>query len=89
MEFQWDERNLEHAAHHEVDPPLVRDIADGSPRLFENAAEGRSGDYLMIGPDANGRLWTIVMLKLGENWFRPITGWPSTGREIRAYRNEG
>jgi hypothetical protein len=25
---------------------------------------------MMIGPDTDRRLWTIIMLKLGDDWFQ-------------------
>jgi hypothetical protein len=32
-----------------------------------------------------GRFWTVILLELGSDLWRPITGWPSTGSEIRLY----
>jgi len=30
-------------------------------------------------------IWTVILLDLGEGQWRPITGWPSTGSEMRRY----
>jgi hypothetical protein len=69
-----------------VSPQLVREVADGQPQLFANRPSvNRSGSNLMVGADANGRFWTIVVLELGDDVWRPITGWPSTNSEIRLY----
>ncbi len=87
-EFQWDTRNLEHAARHEVSPRLVLAIAANEPRLFRNSGTGRSGSHLMIGPEDDGRFWSIVLLRISEEIWRPITGWPSTNTEIARYASE-
>jgi hypothetical protein len=39
----------------------------------------------MIGPDEDGRFWTIVLLYRDADLWRPITGWPSTNTEKRLY----
>jgi hypothetical protein len=90
MELEWDEENIYHLL---LDPQrglsirLVQEIVDGAPKLFPNTPrEGRTGSDLMVGPDATGRFYTIVLLHRRENRWRPITGWPSTAREIRLYR---
>jgi hypothetical protein len=84
-EFQWDARNSEHAARHDVTPRLVLEIAANAPRVFPNSGAGRSGSHLMIGPDGGGRLWSIVLLRISDGYWRPITGWPSTNTEIARY----
>jgi hypothetical protein len=42
----------------------------------------------MIGPNDDGRFWTIVLASISEDVWRPITGWPSTNTEIRRYNGE-
>ncbi|HEY5476220.1 MAG TPA: hypothetical protein VIK11_05830 [Tepidiformaceae bacterium] len=39
----------------------------------------------MIGPAANGRHWTIVIVEVDEELggWRPITGWPSALKKIQ------
>jgi len=90
VEFEWDERNERHAAAHGVTPSLVIEVADTQPRFFPNSpGAGRSGSHLMIGPDARGRFWTVVLLDVSYERWRPITGWPSTNTEIRLYSMQG
>jgi uncharacterized DUF497 family protein len=89
VQFEWDEWNLRHILidrPHGVTPALVLQVSNESFRLFANSMnEQRSGSHLMIGPDADGRFWTIVLLELTNERYRPITGWPSTSSEIRRY----
>ena len=77
----------EHAADHGVTPALVANLVAGTPKLFANK-EGRAGTHMMIGPDASGRFWTVILGSLGGGRWRPITGWPSTNPETRLYRQE-
>ena len=39
----------------------------------------------MIGPDDTVRYWSVVLLELRTELWRPITGWPGTNTEIRRY----
>jgi hypothetical protein len=60
----------------------------GDPFLAVNPSrEGRSGSHLMIGPCISGRYWTIVVMEVDDalGLWRPITGWPSTEKEIKAW----
>jgi hypothetical protein len=43
----------------------------------------------MIGSDQSGRFWTIALVLVDDEWYRwrPITGWPSTKKEIQAWRD--
>ena len=36
-----------------------------------------------VGDPPEGEFWTVILLERGNNLWRPITGWPSTGSEIR------
>lgn len=98
MEFEWDERNLRHIldeSPHGLTPRIVHLIASFGPRLFPNKpGEGRSGSHMMIGIAADGdppegRLWTVILLEKGGDLWRPITGWPSTGSEMRMFLDRG
>jgi hypothetical protein len=88
VEFQWDEWNLGHAARHGVTPELVLAVANGEPVVFENEGDGRSGSHVMIGSDEAGRFWTVIVLELTSEIWRPITGWPSTPSEIRLHKRK-
>jgi len=37
------------------------------------------------GDAPEGEFWTVILLQLGNNLWRPITGWPSTASETRLY----
>jgi hypothetical protein len=90
--FEWDESNLYHMlveSPHGLGPDLCEEIKDDSPKLIPNRQRaGRSGSHLMVGPDKEGRFWTVVLLDRSRGLWRPITGWPSTANESRLYREE-
>ena len=67
MEFEWDDRNLEHADRHGLTPGVIRELRDRTPKLFANrSGEGRSGSHLLIGPAESGRFWTVVLIHRNE-----------------------
>lgn len=89
--FIWEDRdggNLEHCARHGVTPVVAAAVLGESPRFFLNDP-GKTGTHMMIGPDDNGRFWTVVILPGAEpGQWKPITGWPSTTTEIGRYNGE-
>lgn len=87
FEFEWDERNEGHCARHGVGPLTAEEVKDGIPKFFENDP-GKTGTHMMIGPDAAGRYWTIVIRPSSERGrWRPITGWSSDKAELKKYNS--
>jgi hypothetical protein len=85
-EFEWDDTNLEHQEHG-LAPVLAEQVKDLSPKFFRNKP-AKAGTHRMIGPGINGRFWTIILKPTAERGrWRPITGWPSTGPDVRRYRS--
>jgi hypothetical protein len=41
------------------------------------------------GDPPQGDLWSVILLELGDDMWRPITGWPSTGSEMRLFTGRG
>ena len=90
-ELEFDSRNSDHLARHGLDANLVYEVLGGEPLVFVNVpADNRSGSHLLVGPAADGRLWTVVIIVVDDaagSW-RPITGWPSTRREKMQWAEE-
>jgi hypothetical protein len=86
--LEFDSRNLEHLARHGLDDTTVWDILLGEPAFFEQVLDSsRSGTHLMVGPASTGRHWTVVIVEVEpRGTWRPITGWPSTTKELRQWR---
>jgi hypothetical protein len=70
-----------------VTPGIVAEVASLEPEFFLDE-EGQTGSHMMIGPDGTGRLYTVILLDLGEDRWLPITGWRSDPPEIEMYREE-
>jgi uncharacterized DUF497 family protein len=91
VEFEWDEHNLRHVfeeSPHGLTPAIVRAISRRRPKLFPNEpGQGRSGSHVMIGPDERNRFWTVVLLELDDDRWRPITGWRTSNSERELYED--
>jgi hypothetical protein len=94
VEFDWDEWNLRHIfedSPHGLTPEIVELVGRSGPILIpNNPGVGRSGSHKMIGRaevegTSVGEVWTVILLELGQDRWRPITGWPSTGSEKGLY----
>jgi uncharacterized DUF497 family protein len=88
--FDFDAANIEHLARHGIDPNDVWDVWGDAPVFCERVPAEGEASSVMIGEVARGEMWTIVIwLADDERWiWRPITGWPSTPREARAWRGD-
>lgn len=86
LELDFDDKNLEHLAPHGLTRDRVEAIWQDQPAFLTNRP-GRSGSHMMVGIDAAGRMWTIVIGPSGKGtgWWRPITGWPSVRKEARRW----
>lgn len=87
-ELEWDETNLEHCTRHGLTAEIAESIRSKAPEFFRETRKGRTGTHAMVGPSADGRSWTVKMIRTNrQGVWRPITGWPSTNSEIRSYRS--
>ena len=87
FEFDWNDQNEGHCARHGLTPVTAKEVKDGAPKFFENDPE-KTGTHIMIGPDAAGRCWTIVIKPTDQRGhWKPITGWPSDKTELRKYND--
>ena len=89
MQFEWDDNNLLHMlveSPNGITPDLLEELMTNGPKLFDDPRSNTSGSHFLIAPDNHGRFCTVAVLEKGDNLWRPITGWPSTNRQIRLYR---
>lgn len=90
-DFEIDSRSSPHFGRHGLDSNLLYELLAGDPLFFVNPpADNRSGSHLMIGPAAEGSMWTVVIVMIDDaaGIWRPITGWPSTGMEASTWHEE-
>lgn len=91
QEWEFDSANVPHLGRHGITPDMVLQVAASRPRFVPTFPRaGRSSSHRMIGQTMDGRCWTIPITRVEdspETW-RAITGWPSTRREERHYREQ-
>ena len=89
MEFEWDEANRDHVAHHGLTPEDAERALTKSP--LELAAVNRKGESrrLTIGLTDTGRLLAVVSTER-KGRVRVITAYPANRKQRRIYEeNEG
>jgi hypothetical protein len=89
-DFEFDDGNRGHLAAKGIDDNLVWDVWGGEPRYLRDTRPDKSGSHWMVGQDSHGDWWTIVLTVVDDTLarWRPITGWPSTNKELRTWRGE-
>lgn len=83
----WDDEenedgNLVHCLRHGVTERVVYEVLREAPVEIDLVV--RSADFAVVGPDSNGRMWTLlfdVSPRHGD-WLRPVTGWQAEVDEI-------
>jgi uncharacterized protein len=75
--FEWDERNLEHIARHDVEPDEAEAVLDNKPLVL------RADDdkYLAYGQTDEGRFLLVVFVRKLGPAIRVITARDLTDRE--------
>jgi uncharacterized DUF497 family protein len=81
-ELEWDDDNVEHIARHNVTPKEVEDVCF-SLHLSERAGIGR---YILSGQSAEGRCLNVVIDRIGQGLFRPITAFEMSEGYKRKFR---
>ena len=68
-QLEWDDKNTEHIARHDVSPKEVEDVC-----FSVNLSEKTGGQRCILSGQAeNGRYLNVVIERIGGGLFRPIT----------------
>jgi uncharacterized DUF497 family protein len=81
-DFEWDDRNLEHIAEHEVDDCDVEFVILFDEPHFRGAANEK---YAAYGVTQEGRYLFVIFCVKGEGLIRVITARDMAEREKRYY----
>jgi uncharacterized DUF497 family protein len=85
-EFEWNDRNTEHIARHDVSPDEVEDVAfDDEPWI----RKGRRGTRYMLGYTISGRYLFIVYTLKNKGIARAITAMDMDEKTRRLYKKRG
>lgn len=82
LSFEWDERNLEHIARHDVDPDEAEAAIDNYPLILRTT----DNKYLAYGQTDEGRFLLIVFIRKPGPLVRVITARELTEGEKKQYR---
>ena len=84
--FEWDDKNIEHVARHNVRPDEIEDVAfDDEPWI----RKGREGTRYMLGYTVAGRyLFTVYVLR-SKGVARVITAIDMDERTKKLYKKRG
>lgn len=81
-ELKWDDENIEHIARHGVNIVELEDICFEPHLCFL----GHSRRHILYGKTSDGRYLKVVLERLSNVIFRPITALDRTVREKHNYR---
>jgi uncharacterized DUF497 family protein len=85
-EFEWNDRNTEHIARHNVSPDEVEDVAfDDEPWI----RKGRKGTRYMLGYTIGGRYLFIVYSLKSMGIARVITAMDMEEKTRKLYKKRG
>ena len=85
-EFEWDDRNTEHIARHNVSPDEVEDVAFGDEPLIK---KGRKGTRYMLGFTIGGRYLFVVYRLKSKGFARVITAMDMDQKTRKLYKKRG
>jgi hypothetical protein len=80
--LQWDDENIKHIARHNVTPEEVVDVCYGT-HISTRESGGR---YILSGQSAGGRYLNVVIERMYDAIYRPITAFEMSENYKRSYR---
>ena len=81
--LDWDDSRVEHIARHNVEPGEVWEVCNDISHLARRQGRNR---YLVYGQTFDGRYLFVVLERIQEFVYKPITARNMTEREKRNFR---
>ena len=82
--IHWDDANIEHIARHGLSPSDIEDLCFGEHIVFK----GREKRYILYGQTRAGNMLMIVLQRLHEQVYKPLTARTMTENEKHSYRRQ-
>ncbi len=82
-EFDWDEENIGHFAHHQISPEEAEQVILNRPVDLESYIRNGEERTAQIGETDGGRI-LIVVSTMRDKKVRVVTAWPAKER-LRRY----
>ena len=77
----WDEWNIDHIAHHGVEPKQVKEVCHGDHVIRETYG----GRLMIIGQTKDGKLLAIVLAPKDKGVYYPVTAYVASGKLRHIY----
>jgi uncharacterized protein len=83
-EFSWDDKNISHLAHHQIDPSEAEQVILNRP--VDLGSELRNGEerFVQVG-ETDARRILIVVTAMNGAKIRVVTAWPAKERFRRYF----
>ena len=82
----WDDENIAHMERHRVTQWNADDVVTLGQWVWTRNKNRRSKRRRLIGPDFRNRVFTIILEPATPSgYWRPITAWPSSLKEIQLW----
>ena len=81
--LDWDDYRVEHISRHNVEPYEVWEVCNDTSHLARRQGRNR---YLIYGQTLDGRYLFVVLERIQESVYKPITARNMTEREKRNFR---
>jgi len=79
---EWSDDDLEHIAHHGINPAEVEDICFNQ----HISIRGRFRRYVLYGQSTAGRHIKLILERLYDHIYRPVTAYDMTDNEKHNYK---
>jgi uncharacterized protein len=80
--LEWDDENILHVGRHNIDPVEVEDVCYGQHVAYK----GKLSRYILYGRTFSGRFIKLVLQKLYDSVFRPVTAYEMTDSEKHKFK---
>jgi uncharacterized DUF497 family protein len=82
ISLEWSDNDIEHIAYHGINPAEVESVC------FDQhiSIRGKFGRYILYGQNASGRHIKLVLERLYDHIYRPVTAYDMTVSEKHKYK---
>jgi uncharacterized DUF497 family protein len=82
VSLQWNDDDTEHISYHGINPAEVEDVCFNQHVSFK----GRFNRYILYGQSSAGRYIKLILERLYDHVFRPVTAYDMTESEKHNYK---
>jgi len=78
----WNDDDIEHIADHGINPAEIEDMCFNQ----HISIKGRYGRYVLYGQSSEGRYIKLILERLYDHVYRPVTAYDMTESEKHNYK---